>query len=272
MTIRLSTPPQSLFSSGASTPQDLGGFDSSMAGYQSRMGATIGVALDVLRGTFGHAQFRGLQAGVIGEVLAGRSALAVLPTGGGKSLCYQIPSLVRPGLGLVISPLIALMADQVAALQQLGIAAERLEFNHEPRFPRGYLAAHQRHRSGPALCLARRPDAALDAGTPQGPPARPSRDRRSTLRQPVGPRLSPRIPHARPPRGHLSHVFRASPSPPLRMPARAMISAPSCSCRTPVNLSTASRDQNSPCRPSANRRRATTVFSSSWPSGQNGPG
>src|SRR5262245_22076106 len=98
-----------------------------MSGSQARMGATIGVALDVLRGTFGHTQFRGLQAGVIGEVLAGRSALAVLPTGGGKSLCYQIPSLVRPGLGLVISPLIALMADQVAALQQLGIAAERLD-------------------------------------------------------------------------------------------------------------------------------------------------
>src|SRR6478735_10478978 len=91
------------------------------------MGVTLDVALDVLRHTFGHAQFRGLQAGVIGELLAGRSALAVLPTGGGKSLCYQIPPLVRPGLGLVVSPLIALMADQVAALQQLGIAAERLD-------------------------------------------------------------------------------------------------------------------------------------------------
>src|SRR5262245_32176109 len=98
-----------------------------MSGSRSLMGTTIGVALEVLRGTFGHAQFRGLQADVIGEVLAGRSALAVLPTGGGKSLCYQIPSLVRPGLGLVISPLIALMADQVAALQQLGIAAERVD-------------------------------------------------------------------------------------------------------------------------------------------------
>ena len=86
-------------------------------------------ARDVLRRTFGHADFRGLQAGVIGEVLAGRSALAVLPTGGGKSLCYQIPALVRPGLGLVISPLIALMADQVAALQQSGVAAERLDSN-----------------------------------------------------------------------------------------------------------------------------------------------
>jgi ATP-dependent DNA helicase RecQ len=84
-------------------------------------------ARDVLQRVFGHADFRGLQAGVIGEVLAGRSALAVLPTGGGKSLCYQIPALVRRGIGLVISPLIALMADQVAALQQSGVAAERLD-------------------------------------------------------------------------------------------------------------------------------------------------
>jgi ATP-dependent DNA helicase RecQ len=84
-------------------------------------------AREVLRTTFGHTDFRGLQARVIAEILAGRSALAVLPTGGGKSLCYQIPALVRPGLGLVISPLIALMADQVAALQQSGVAAEKLD-------------------------------------------------------------------------------------------------------------------------------------------------
>ena len=92
----------------------------------------INAALEVLRHTFGHAAFRGLQAPVIGEVLAGRSALAVLPTGGGKSLCYQIPALVRPGLGLVISPLIALMADQVAALQQSGVAAARLDSTGSP--------------------------------------------------------------------------------------------------------------------------------------------
>src|SRR5262245_30401536 len=98
-----------------------------MFGCQPRVATTMGAALEVLRGIFGHAQFRGLQAGVIREVLAGRSALAVLPTGGGKSLCYQIPSLVRPGLGLVVSPLIALMADQVAALQQSGVAAEKLD-------------------------------------------------------------------------------------------------------------------------------------------------
>src|SRR5215831_12120230 len=91
--------------------------------------AGLDTARDVLRHTFGHADFRGLQAGVIGEILAGRSALAVLPTGGGKSLCYQVPALLRPGLGLVVSPLIALMADQVSALQQSGVAAEKLDSN-----------------------------------------------------------------------------------------------------------------------------------------------
>ena len=104
--------------------------DSSLA--RKASSDALDAAREVLRRTFGHADFRGLQADVIGEVLAGRSALAVLPTGGGKSLCYQIPALVRPGLGLVISPLIALMADQVAALQQSGVAAERLDFQHRP--------------------------------------------------------------------------------------------------------------------------------------------
>ena len=104
--------------------------DSPVSEMRSRADSQLEAARDILRRVFGHADFRGLQAGVIGEVLAGRSALAVLPTGGGKSLCYQIPSLLRPGLGLVISPLIALMADQVAALQQSGVAAERLELQH----------------------------------------------------------------------------------------------------------------------------------------------
>jgi ATP-dependent DNA helicase RecQ len=92
----------------------------------------LGPAREVLRRTFGHDDFRGLQAEVVGEVLAGRNALAVLPTGGGKSLCFQIPSLLREGLGVVVSPLIALMADQVAGLQQLGVAAERLDSNTTP--------------------------------------------------------------------------------------------------------------------------------------------
>ena len=66
---------------------------------------------------------------MITEILAGRNALAVLPTGGGKSVCYQIPALLRPGLGLVVSPLIALMSDQVEGLKQSGVAAERLDSN-----------------------------------------------------------------------------------------------------------------------------------------------
>ncbi len=92
----------------------------------------LAAARAVLRRTFGHADFRGLQGEVIGEILAGRSAVAVLPTGGGKSLCYQIPSLMRPGLGLVVSPLIALMTDQVAALQQSGVAAAKLDSSTDP--------------------------------------------------------------------------------------------------------------------------------------------
>ncbi|HEV2532601.1 DNA helicase RecQ [Phenylobacterium sp.] len=92
----------------------------------------LDAAREILRHTFGYEEFRGLQGEVIAEVLAGRSAMAVLPTGGGKSLCYQIPSLIRPGLGLVVSPLIALMTDQVAALQQSGVAAARLDSNVEP--------------------------------------------------------------------------------------------------------------------------------------------
>ena len=91
---------------------------------------SLAPARDILRRVFGHAEFRGLQAEVITEILAGRSAMAVLPTGGGKSLCYQIPAMLRPGLGLVVSPLIALMADQVEGLKQSGVAAERLDSNH----------------------------------------------------------------------------------------------------------------------------------------------
>jgi ATP-dependent DNA helicase RecQ len=72
---------------------------------------------------FGHATFRVAQLKVLGPLLAGRSVLAILPTGAGKSLCYQLPALMTPGLTLVVSPLISLMQDQVAALQRRGIAA-----------------------------------------------------------------------------------------------------------------------------------------------------
>jgi ATP-dependent DNA helicase RecQ len=79
--------------------------------------------LDTLRQVFGYQAFRGDQATIIDTVLQGDDALVIMPTGGGKSLCYQIPSLLRPGTGIVVSPLIALMHDQVAALRELGLQA-----------------------------------------------------------------------------------------------------------------------------------------------------
>ena len=80
-------------------------------------------AQQILTNTFGYDSFRHNQDEIIQELLEGRDALALMPTGGGKSLCYQIPALVRPGVGVVISPLIALMQDQVDALNQLGLRA-----------------------------------------------------------------------------------------------------------------------------------------------------
>ncbi len=77
----------------------------------------------VLRTVFGYASFRGEQAEIIDTVVSGEDALVLMPTGGGKSLCYQIPALVRPGTGVVVSPLIALMQDQVDALSALGVRA-----------------------------------------------------------------------------------------------------------------------------------------------------
>ena len=77
----------------------------------------------ILRQVFGYAAFRGEQQAIIDCVVAGGDALVLMPTGGGKSLCYQIPALVRPGTGIVVSPLIALMQDQVSALTQLGVRA-----------------------------------------------------------------------------------------------------------------------------------------------------
>ncbi len=80
-------------------------------------------ALDTLKAVFGYSGFRGDQEAVVGHVLAGGDCLVLMPTGGGKSLCYQIPAILRDGTAVVVSPLIALMHDQVVALKQLGIRA-----------------------------------------------------------------------------------------------------------------------------------------------------
>jgi len=80
-------------------------------------------ALSILQDVFGYPAFRGHQAAVIDHVAQGGDALVLMPTGGGKSLCYQIPALMRDGVGVVVSPLIALMQDQVDALAELGVRA-----------------------------------------------------------------------------------------------------------------------------------------------------
>jgi len=83
-------------------------------------------AHNILKNTFGYDDFRHNQAAIIAAVLNGQDVLALMPTGGGKSLCYQIPALVQSGVGIVVSPLIALMHDQVSALSQLGVSAAYL--------------------------------------------------------------------------------------------------------------------------------------------------
>ena len=86
----------------------------------------IGRAQELLRSVYGYTGFRGRQEEIVAAALAGRDALVLMPTGGGKSLCYQLPAMIRPGVGLVVSPLIALMQDQVSALKQFGVRAEFL--------------------------------------------------------------------------------------------------------------------------------------------------
>ncbi|WP_300317188.1 DNA helicase RecQ [Accumulibacter sp.] len=80
-------------------------------------------AVEILGRIFGYSSFRGQQAEVVEQIVGGGDALVLMPTGGGKSLCYQIPALLRPGVGVVVSPLIALMQDQVDALRQVGVKA-----------------------------------------------------------------------------------------------------------------------------------------------------
>src|SRR3569623_115545 len=87
--------------------------------------------LDLLQNIFGYNAFRGEQAAIVQHVAAGGDALVLMPTGGGKSLCYQIPALLREGTAIVVSPLIALMQDQVQALTQFGVAAAFLNSSQD---------------------------------------------------------------------------------------------------------------------------------------------
>ena len=112
-------------------------------------------ARGVLAGTFGFREFRPGQEAVIGTLLKGSSALAVMPTGSGKSLCYQIPALVTGGLTVVVSPLVALMRDQVAALRLAGVAAEGI---HSGNSRAENMAAWRRAAEGRARLLYMAPE------------------------------------------------------------------------------------------------------------------
>jgi ATP-dependent DNA helicase RecQ len=95
--------------------------------------ASTTIALDTLRRVFGYDSFRGEQAAIIEHVAAGGDAVVLMPTGAGKSLCYQVPSLVRSGTGVVVSPLIALMHDQVESMKAVGVRAAFLNSTQDPR-------------------------------------------------------------------------------------------------------------------------------------------
>src|SRR5919112_2221000 len=97
----------------------------------------------ILKQTFGFDHFRGVQEDVVGRVMAGEHTLAVMPTGAGKSLCYQLPALAREGTALVISPLIALMHDQIRSADTMGIRAASLTSADSDREK-----TQQRFRSG----------------------------------------------------------------------------------------------------------------------------
>lgn len=117
-------------SSGASSAGSISAGSSSSGAAPSRSGSLHGQTLArcrrILNDVFGYDDFRGIQKGVIPYVSAGRDALVLMSTGGGKSLCYQIPALARPGLCVIVSPLIALMADQVEDLKKVGQSAASL--------------------------------------------------------------------------------------------------------------------------------------------------
>ena len=109
----------------------------------------LAAAQSELQTIFGFAAFRPGQAEIVSTILEGRDVLAVMPTGSGKSLCYQLPALVRDGLTVVVSPLIALMRNQVAQLCANGIAAASLNSANDPTENRAIL-----ERIGAANCVS----------------------------------------------------------------------------------------------------------------------
>jgi superfamily II DNA helicase RecQ len=153
---------------------------------QRRPDASGGMAAAraVLETVFGFKEFRSHQAAVIEAVIEGRDAFVLMPTGGGKSLCYQIPALVREGTGVVVSPLIALMQDQVDALKQVGVRAaflnSTLDRSEQDEVEQQLRRARSRlYRTGTSA-----PGTDVEPAVPQ--PHRPVCHRRGTLRFAMG--------------------------------------------------------------------------------------
>lgn len=109
---------------------------------------------EILKHYFGYDRFRPGQERLIGAILSGRDVLGIMPTGGGKSLCYQVPALMLPGITLVVSPLISLMKDQVTALRKAGVDAAYLNSTLSPDQIR---LVYRRAYQGPtSCCISRR--------------------------------------------------------------------------------------------------------------------
>lgn len=107
----------------------------------------VTIAQEILSSIFGYSEFRGQQEEIITHIAAGKNAFVLMPTGGGKSLCYQIPALMRDGVAIIVSPLIALMQDQVATLSELGIEAVYLASNLEYEHIRNILIQIKEHNT-----------------------------------------------------------------------------------------------------------------------------
>ena len=146
------------------------------------------------RRVFGYKSFRSRQYDIVATLIGGGDALVLMPTGGGKSLCYQIPALVRDGVGVVVSPLIALMQDQVDALKQVGVAAAYPQLDARPAPAERGRAPARRRRARYPLRRARAAGAGAHAVADRAGPGLAVRDRRGALRVAVGPRLPARVP------------------------------------------------------------------------------
>ena len=168
-------------------------------------------AREALASVYGFSAFRPGQEEILTAVLDGKDVLAVMPTGSGKSLCFQLPPIVREGLTLVVSPLIALMRDQVAQLRELGVEAGSVNSSTECRGAPQDRAGRPGADAAPALHLARETAARRRMRLPARCVDRLRRRRRSPLRLAMGSRLPARISAAARAPSRRSAAFRRSP-------------------------------------------------------------